>query len=138
MSLRNAWSTESDGVVIALYAIFHLTSTLHHKHYILIRKLTLSLSRSYWKFSLLCAKYFFSNQFQETSAGSIKNSVVDIFLSFHHVFAWYCISILRRNCVLVKKIGDFRCKFNLQRFLWQAKAAINGCSSKPLKFLFLL
>lgn len=92
---------------MALYAIFHLTSTLHHKHYILIRKLTLSLSRSYWKFSLLCAKYFFSNQFQETSTGSIKNSVVDISIISSCVCLILYLNCEEKLCLSQKKLATF-------------------------------
>ena len=33
--------------------------------------------------------------------GSINNPLIDIFLYSHHLSAWYCVDIVRRNSVLV-------------------------------------
>ena len=40
-------------------------------------------------------------QFRELSIGSITNPLIDIFLYSHHLSAWYCIDIVRRNSVLI-------------------------------------
>ena len=60
--------------------------------------LTLSLSRSHKQLSLL-----FTIQFLwcYDGVGSTNNPIIDILLYSHHLTAWYCIDIVRRNSVLV-------------------------------------
>ena len=44
----------------------------------------------------------------------INNPLIDIFLYFHHLFAWYCIDVVRRNSVLVthgSEMCNAKCTF---------------------------
>ena len=38
---------------------------------------------------------------REIGIGSIENPLIDIFRYSHHLSAWHCIEIVRRNTVLV-------------------------------------
>ena len=37
----------------------------------------------------------------EFGMGSISNPIIDIFLYYHHLSAWYCIDIVGRNSILI-------------------------------------
>ena len=65
------------------------------------------------RFELYYSQYLVSNSpyclsynsydasFWEFGIGSTNNLIIDIFLPSHHLSAWYCINIVRRNSVLV-------------------------------------
>ena len=63
---------------------------------------TLSLPRSYWKFSFLSAIQFFWCQFREFGIWSTYYSLIEIIFYSHYLSAGYCINIERRNTVLVR------------------------------------
>ena len=49
--------------------------------------------------------------------GSINNPQIDIFLYSHHLPAWYCVDIVRRNSVLVTHKSE-RVKANYLQTTW--------------------
>ena len=102
--------------------------------------LTLSLSLSWQKFSLLCAIHSLESLMWEFGVGSNDNPLVNNFCYSHHFSARYFIGTARRNCVLVMVNTHFWIWwFTLRKGLyslhhlkvtshfWEVKTLMVGC-----------
>ena len=66
-----------------------------------------------WYFSFVSAMQFLWFSLWEFGIGSTDSFLIDIFLHSHHLSAWYGISIVRRNSLLVTQ-GRWKVKFEIK------------------------
>lgn len=98
ITFRNLFYSDLKNVVSVSFDCEMSSILPSERHFLLI--VTLSHSRSHYKFSLLSAIEFSWCLFGEFGIGSTENPLVDIFLYSHHLSSWF-LGFVRRNSVLV-------------------------------------